>query len=484
MRGSRFGLSWLIGMFTWLLAATVAAKAHAESTLYVDDDNCPGPGVGTVVDPFCQIHDAITASTNGDEIIVSPGLYHGTIDFAGKTLSLRSAGGPQVTIINPGSVLCQNGEGPGTLFQGFTVTNGAGSGMIINNSNVKVINCVFAENADTGMLISSGTVEVIECAFIRNAGVNGAGIQTDLANVSLANCVFLGNTAIEGGGMFINRSSAIVTNCVFSGNLATGESGNPFYTGFGGGIRNTADNSAARSLTFTNCTFSRNQANRGGGLDFDNAGSGVNTSRTITNCILWENVATFSGNAIQRNNGASPTIRFSDIQGSGGSGAWDSSLGVDGGGNIDADPVFLEAAGPDGLPGSLDDNVRLSAGSPAIDAGENSAIDPCRPDLDGHLRRHDDPATVDSGNGTAPIVDMGAYEFASAPSFDCNDNGVSDVCDIGSGASQDQNSNGVPDECDPLGIPTVSEWGLTILALAGLIAGSLLLRERRGPLIG
>jgi len=34
-----------------------------------------------------------------------------------------------------------------------------------------------------------------------------------------------------------------------------------------------------------------------------------------------------------------------------------------------------------------------------------------RSDLDGAFRFHDDLMTPDSGLGTAPIVDMGAYEF-------------------------------------------------------------------------
>jgi hypothetical protein len=36
-------------------------------------------------------------------------------------------------------------------------------------------------------------------------------------------------------------------------------------------------------------------------------------------------------------------------------------------------------------------------------------------DLAGLARFFDDPATADTGNGTAPIVDMGAYEYQPAP---------------------------------------------------------------------
>ncbi len=54
-----------------------------------------------------------------------------------------------------------------------------------------------------------------------------------------------------------------------------------------------------------------------------------------------------------------------------------------------------------------------------------------------------------------------AYLFAYAGP-DCNANGVSDSCDIASGASEDQNNNGVPDECESIdsdgdGVPDALE---------------------------
>jgi hypothetical protein len=40
-----------------------------------------------------------------------------------------------------------------------------------------------------------------------------------------------------------------------------------------------------------------------------------------------------------------------------------------------------------------------------------------------------------------------AYAFIGFGGDDCNDNGVSDACDIAGGASDDENRDGVPDEC-------------------------------------
>ena len=82
-------------------------------------------------------------------------------------------------------------------------------------------------------------------------------------------------------------------------------------------------------------------------------------------------------------------MSYSDIQGCGGSGGgWNSSVGTDGGGNIDADPLFLNAAGGD---------LHIQSGSPCIDAGTSSGAPD--DDLDGNPRP--------SGSG----YDMGAYEY-------------------------------------------------------------------------
>ncbi len=62
--------------------------------------------------------------------------------------------------------------------------------------------------------------------------------------------------------------------------------------------------------------------------------------------------------------------------------------------------------------------------------------------------------------------------------IDCQPNGVGDVCDIADGTSQDSNGNGIPDECEGA-IPTVSEWGLIVMAVLVLVAGTLVFLRRR-----
>ena len=57
-------------------AVTVLAVSTAQAdTIYVDDDNCPGPGSGSEADPYCSIQTAIDAAVDTDEIVVAPGTY-------------------------------------------------------------------------------------------------------------------------------------------------------------------------------------------------------------------------------------------------------------------------------------------------------------------------------------------------------------------------------------------------------------------------
>jgi hypothetical protein len=88
-------------------------------------------------------------------------------------------------------------------------------------------------------------------------------------------------------------------------------------------------------------------------------------------------------------------------------------------------PLFADPDGPDNNPLTFGDNdYRLSPLSPCIDAGENVSVAPDWLDLDGdgnttepvpvdldlHRRFVEVPAVPNTGSGTPPIVDLGAYE--------------------------------------------------------------------------
>ncbi len=238
----------------------------------------------------------------------------------------------------------------------------------------------------------------------------GAGLYNAAGSPTITNTAFVGNSAAFGGGIFNGQGAApTLVNCVLSGNAA--DTGAAVYS----------DDSNA---TLINCSLSGNTATTTGGVH--NAGT-TGSDATITNCVLWGNTDGVDLEAAQVGSdaGSTATVNYSCIQGLSG------ALG--GTGNIGDDPLFADA------------DLRLPLGSPANDAGQNAAVPASvTSDADGNPRFLDDPTVADSGDGTAPIVDMGAFEqFA-----DCNTNGIADEVDIAQGTSHDCNANGVPDECD------------------------------------
>jgi hypothetical protein len=139
---------------------------------------------------------------------------------------------------------------------------------------------------------------------------------------------------------------------------------------------------------------------------------------TVTNCILW----TGSDDAVDSSYAPAcdASYRCCDVKGSGGSGeqTWDTDIGRDGGGNIDASPSFaltvdstnFDADGEDNVWMTGDDGLRVTwkAGqvSPCLDEGDGDAA----PDLDISGFRRCDVGTEGGGYGTPDYVDIGAYE--------------------------------------------------------------------------
>jgi len=148
-------------------------------------------------------------------------------------------------------------------------------------------------------------------------------------------------------------------------------------------------------------------------------------------------------------------INYSCVQG------WTGALG--GVGNIGDDPSFVDPLGPDGQPGTADDNLRLLSGSPGIDAADNDAVPGgVDIDLDGNSRFMDDPCTDDTGNGDPPIVDMGAYEYQPCPGdLDCD--GDTDQSDLGVLLADWGCTGGdCPGDCDGDGDTDQSDLGILL----------------------
>ncbi len=268
-----------------------------------------------------------------------------------------------------------------------------GGGMLNNGSSPILNDVVFNENEARnggGMFSFDDSSSVLtDVKFIKNIASDAGGgmVSSDGTSPVLTNVTFKDNIAGDyGGGMFNSRGiTPVLTNVVFTGNIA--------YSN-GGAIYNTNASPILNNVTFSGHT-----------IDSDD---GVMYNRNNSNPVITNSIFAASEKKSSRadreiyndttSTASNPVISYSLIAGSGGSGiaSWNTALGTDNGGNIDADPLFISET-----------NLRLQAASPAIDAGTNApflsggSAEGINTDLDGNPRIIND------------TVDMGAYEFGS-----------------------------------------------------------------------
>ncbi|MHC4946801.1 MAG: right-handed parallel beta-helix repeat-containing protein [Planctomycetota bacterium] len=329
------------------------------------------------------ITQAVSVASDGDVIVVKDGVYAGfgfrNVDFGGKLITIRSESrDPTRCVIDCQGLgrgfIFQSGETSEAVVEGFTIRDGVAPG----GGGIMVIgHCPEVYTTPT----------IRRCILLGNVAESqrGGGLAAeDCANPIVVDCQFLGNSAPAGGGLSNNaQSSSKVVNTLFSGNHAVITRG---------GATNTGN---ASTPNFTNCTFVNNTAALTGGAVFS---QGLAANAIVRNSIMWDNEPDDFGASFP----ATVTVTHSDIQ-----------EGAAGEGNISVDPDFVDPRGPDGMPGTGDDDLRLKESSLVIDAADNTRLPAwVEFDLAGDERFVDAPAP-DSGNGdgTRPPVDMGAFEF-------------------------------------------------------------------------
>ncbi len=373
--------------------------------LYVNLNNTnPVPPYADWSTAATNIQDAIDASTNGDLVLVTNGIYQtgGRVVYGSLTnrvtintaITVQSVNGPLVTLIQGNSVLGSNAVRcvfmtNNSLLSGFTLTNGgtlssgdffldeSGGGVwATNNSSAIITNCVLIGNIAQGM---------------------GGGAY----NGTICNSSIIQNSAYDGGGVGSQGSVSVVTNCLIWSNSATA---------YGGGVN---------SVILKNCKLFQNTASWGGGAEFS----------SLSGCLVVSNAASQMGGGIYDAVGSvvnCTIVGNTSIQGAGGIDGGssfvynniiyyntvmgDGSANYSAGGsfanccttplplnvlnNITNDPAFVDYA---------NGNFHLQSNSPCINSGNNSHVTTST-DLDGN------PRIVDG------LVDIGAYEYQT-PGF-------------------------------------------------------------------
>ncbi len=449
------------GLLSLSLVLSLAAPVMAQTVIYVDATATGDDTGASWTHAYADLQDALAAATSGDEIWVAAGTYKPTDTadraisftlvegvalyggFAGtetlraerdwtvhETILSGDLNGDDVGFTNNGenSYHVLVGASDATL-DGFTITGGNADALTPDNrgagmhndgvTGVTIANCTFAANA--GGYLGGGAIyngpgtalSIYTCAFEGNIAVDGMGgaiFNDRVAGLLITNCTFSDNSVPYGGGaMYCHRTEMAIMGCTFSRNRADDWGGainldrcstefigsNPEITNcvfwdnhvtdyaYGGAIENTGPSSPV----ITNCTFAYNTGGGSGGAIHNYSDS----APTLTNCILW-GASSPAGQEIISSGGASCTVSYSDVGQTGGF--------TDVGGNIDSDPLFIDAPSGD---------LGLRPGSPCIDAADGD-VAPAT-DIEGNPRNDDDPETPNTGAGTPPCVDMGAYEF-------------------------------------------------------------------------
>ena len=420
-----------------------------------------GPVLGDdlyVPSQHATIQDAITAASVGDTVFVDPGVYAETINFLGKAITVISTDGPEFTTIDAELldtvVRFENAEGPDSVLQGFTITNGLVFGGLMAVNDAGGILCVDASPTLRGNVITSNSTNwngagitlknsaavVVDneirlngffCLIVDVPCGRGGGVFVSGGAPLIQNNKITDNSApAAGGGLYLTDGTTadVIGNQILSnfsargGGIVVGEDAEPFLmnnliagngaTGFvslGGAIPGYAGGiyiEDSANVTIESCTIAANTATgfsvsgQGGGLVVEN-----DSVTTISHSVIYGNSADLNSQ-IEDATAGTLTIEYCDVQG-----------GWLGDGNIDDDPLFTTGVGYDYA------LSQLAAGqivdSPCVNAGDPGA------GLIGGSTRSD--GAPDTG-----ALDLGFHWNVADSTFirgDCNGDGSVNIAD-------------------------------------------------------
>jgi len=351
---------------------------------YVSTDGSDETGDGSPESPYATIQHGIDVSFDGDSVIAYPGTYVENINYNGKNIVVGSlfliygdTSYISQTVIDgnqAGSVVMfTSGEDSTAVLSGFVIRNGMvlsgdGGGVYIGYSSPTLIDIIIANNYAQryggGVYAEFSTTSILNTTIIGNEASGGGGgicINDNSTIISINNSNIVENISDDGAGVLSIASNVTLTNINISDNIGQ-------YMSIA-----IYSNSV---LEFANCTSYDNNSNGDQPIIKIGGYPGDYNELSITNSVLWSeyyNMIATTGEVLS-------DIAYSNVRG-----------GWEGEGNIDEDPLFVDAENGD---------FHLSNSSPAIGAGTlDGAPDT---DMDGNPRPNPE--------GSNP--DMGAYENA------------------------------------------------------------------------
>ena len=204
-------------------------------------------GVLNVPEEIAAIQSALDVAVDGDTVLIAAGTYTGeknkNLDFNGKAIVVRSADGPDSTVIdcewNGRGFYFHSEEGYDSIVEGLTVKNGYqkythGRGILIEDSSPLIIDSNI-QDCNSGYITRVGNVSIQQgnsssilynLDHFENRGSDGAGIYCVNSNMIVMGCVISGNVNDGmGGGIYVESSDIQIIDCLISDNSAFGEGG-------------------------------------------------------------------------------------------------------------------------------------------------------------------------------------------------------------------------------------------------------------------
>jgi uncharacterized repeat protein (TIGR01451 family) len=383
-------------------------------TLDLDPTNNIATMSGGAGSSASVIQAQIDAATDGDSILVAPGVYIGTINISGKNITVASEQGPLVTVIDGNrldTVVTINSNN--STLEGFTIQNGTnatvgGGGIEVGAGAPTILNNIVANNLFRGIELAF-TSAVVRQNTIRNNSrggilIRGAGSAVVIDNFILNN--FGPSSSLDAGGISMNAAGTPT----IQDNTINGNTGGAISMG------NLSD-----ALILQNI-ISNNSGVNCGGIEWLVPSSG-DGPRVINNTIVYNDggqgsaicadgfdaqtllvnniiVAKAGQTAIycgDFNSLESPMVEFNNVYaslGMGYGGICTDQSGING--NFFGDPLFIDIT---------NEGYQLRATSPSIDVGDNAVPEIPALDIVGNTR------FVDGDQNGSTIVDMGAYEY-------------------------------------------------------------------------
>lgn len=263
------------------------------------------------------IQQAIDAAAKGDTVSIAPGRYTGSIDFAGKAITVQGAAAG-VILQGAGAgpvVLFHHGEDRSSILDNVTVEGGASTsdssagGILIDHASPAVTNSTITGNADCGIgvhfggpLISGNRITLNTggrthgcIPLILGLGVSGGGITLEGVPTGGLPATILWNTIAQNTAVWsaagisaMNAGYVMIENNRVTANTSNGiGAGIAVYNNTSAAIVQNLIDANVLNPTLTNPAYGE----IGAGLNLDlSAGSQHSTRTVVVNNTIAENV--------------------------------------------------------------------------------------------------------------------------------------------------------------------------------------------------